>query len=51
MSAAGWTTLILAVGGATWLFAWCLWRVLRTPGATEHIHSPADIEPPDQQAP
>jgi len=51
MSPAGWITLIAAVGGATLLFAWCLWKVLATPGADEHIHSPADIEPPDQKVP
>lgn len=49
MSLAGWITMLAAIGGATALFAWCLWKVLRTPGATEHIHAPPDIEPPDQQ--
>lgn len=49
MSPAGWITMLAAIGGATTLFAWCLWKVLRTPGATEHIHAPPEIEPPDQR--
>lgn len=51
MSAAGWITMLAAIGGATMLFAWCLWRVLRTPGATEHLHSQADIDPEDRRTP
>lgn len=51
MSAAGWITMLAAIGGASALFAWCLWRVLRTPGATEHIHAQTDIEPSDQHRP
>lgn len=47
MSLLGWITMLAAIGGATMLFLWCLWRVLRTPGATEKLHSPADLEPPD----
>jgi len=47
MTAAGWTLMLLSVGGATWFFAWCLWRVLRTPGATEHIHAAPDLDPHD----
>lgn len=49
MSPAGWITMLAAIGGATTLFAWCLCKVLRTPGATEHIHAPPEIEPPDQR--
>lgn len=51
MSIAGWITMLSAIGGATVLFGWCLWRVLRAPDTIEHLHSPADIEPPDQRTP
>jgi hypothetical protein len=51
MSTLGWIIMLGSVGASTLFFAWCLWRVLRTPGATEHIHSQADIEPPDQRTP
>ena len=47
MSASGWIVMLLAVGGVTGLLAWCLYKVMSTPGSTEHLHSQADIEPPD----
>jgi hypothetical protein len=50
MSPGGWIAMVLAVGSTTAFFAWCLLRVLRTPGASEHIHSSSDLEPPDRQA-
>lgn len=48
MNAGGWVLMIGAVGTVTAVFAWCLRKVLSTPGATEHIHSQADIDPHDQ---
>jgi hypothetical protein len=47
MTLGGWILMIIGVGGTTAGFAWCLWRVLRTPGATERIHSSADLGTPD----
>ena len=47
MTAAGWVIMILATGGMTGLLGWCIYRVLATPGSTEHLHSQADIETPD----
>ncbi len=47
MSPGGWLALILGVGGSSLALAWCLWRVLRTPGASERIHAPPDLEPRD----
>ena len=47
MTAAGWVIMILATGGMTGLLGWCIYRVLSTPGSTEHLHSQADIETPD----
>ncbi|MCS6971071.1 MAG: hypothetical protein RMM29_03935 [Planctomycetota bacterium] len=49
MSWAGWLTMLAAVGGATALFAWCLWKVLSTPQATERLHGVPDTEPRDQR--
>lgn len=51
MTAGGWIMMIVSVGGMTSLLAWCIHRVLTTPGSTEHLHSQADIEPPDTKAP
>ena len=47
MTPAGWIIMILATGGMTGLLGWCIYKVLATPGSTEHIHSQADIETPD----
>ena len=49
MTAAGWVIMILATGGMTALLGWCIYRVLSTPGSTEHLHSQADIETPDRE--
>ena len=47
MTLGGWIAMILSVGGVTALSAWCVWKVLTTPGSTEHLHSQADIQTPD----
>jgi hypothetical protein len=47
MTAGGWLVMILAIGGMTGLLVWCVWKVVSTPGSTEHLHSPADIDPHD----
>lgn len=47
MSVGGWIVMSLAVGGMTALLIWCLVKIIRTPGSTGHLHSPADIEPDD----
>lgn len=49
MSWAGWLTMIGAIGGATLLFAWCLWKVLSRPTIAEHLHGVPDTEPADQR--
>lgn len=49
MNAGGWLILILSVGTVTTLFVWCIWKVLSTPGETEHIHG-FEIETPDEIA-
>ena len=47
MTAAGWVVMIVAAGGVTALLAWCVHKVVTTPGSGEAIHSQADIETPD----
>jgi len=47
MTPAGWIIMVLATGGMTGLLGWCIYKVLATPGSTEHLHSQADIETPD----
>lgn len=47
MTLGGWLLMIIAVGGITGFLTWCVYRIVATPGATEHVHSQADIELPD----
>jgi len=47
MTPGGWVVMILSVGAVTGLLAWCIYKVVTTPGSTEHLHSQADIETPD----
>jgi hypothetical protein len=51
MTFGGWIVMILSVGGVTGLMLWSIYRVLTTPGSTEHLHSQADIETPDVAEP
>lgn len=45
MNAGGWLMMILSVGGMTLFFALCVLKVLRTPQASEHLHSQRDRTP------
>jgi len=47
MTIGGWIIMALSVGFVTGLLSWCIYKVLSTPGETEHLHSPVDIETPD----
>lgn len=47
MTTGGWLVMVLAVGGITSLLGWCIYMVISTPEAPEHLHSQADIEPDD----
>jgi len=47
MTLGGWIVMALAVGGMTTLLSWCIYKVVSTPGSTEHLHTQADIETPD----
>jgi len=50
MSAGGWLIMFLSVGGVLLLFGWCVYKVLTTPGETEHVHG-FEIETPDEKRP
>ncbi len=45
MTLGGWIIMTLSVGFVTGLLLWSVARVLRTPGATKHVHGPPDIKP------
>jgi hypothetical protein len=47
MTSGGWLMLIVAVGGMTGLMVWCVYKVLSTPGSTEHLHTQPHIDTHD----
>ena len=47
MSTGGWIIMTLSVGGVSTLFVWCIYKVLVTPGESEHVHG-FEIETPDE---
>ena len=49
MSMGGWIIMCLSVGGVTALFAWCIAKVMTTPGEADRVHG-FDIETPDEKA-
>ena len=49
MTPGGWVIMIVSVGFVTALFGWCIYKVLSTPGSTEHLHSQADIDTGDTE--
>ncbi len=49
MTPGGWLLMIVAVGAVAGLTSWCIYRVLATPGATDHLHSRVDIGTPDAE--
>jgi hypothetical protein len=49
MNIGGWIIMLLSVGTVSLLFGWCIWKVLTTPGETEHIHG-FEFETPDEKA-
>ncbi|MFW5845128.1 MAG: hypothetical protein ACOCXJ_02780 [Planctomycetota bacterium] len=48
MSFGGWIIMCASVGGMTLLFGWCIWKVLSTPGSSEHLHG-FEVETPDHE--
>lgn len=49
MNAAGWTIMLLSVGGVLALAIFCFWRVFKTPQFEEHAHAPLDIDTHDRE--
>jgi len=49
MTIAGWIVMITATGGMTCLLSWCIYKVVSTPGSTEHMHSPGDIDTGEEE--
>lgn len=47
MTIGGWIIMISSVGFVVGLLAWCVYKIVSTPGSTERIHSQMDIETPD----
>jgi len=47
MTLGGWLIMFLSVGGTTGLLAWCIYRVLNAPEATQKLHSQSDIDTQD----
>ena len=44
MTLSGWIIMLLAVGGTTGFFFWCIHRVLRSPGKSDKLHGVLDTE-------
>ncbi|MGF1633461.1 MAG: hypothetical protein ACFCVE_06385 [Phycisphaerae bacterium] len=49
MTTAGWIIMLFTVMGMTGLLSWCIYRVLATPGSSEHLHSQVDLDPGDRE--
>ncbi|MFG0247503.1 MAG: hypothetical protein ACF8OB_01345 [Phycisphaeraceae bacterium JB051] len=47
MNIGGWIIMSLSVGGMSTLLGWCIYKVLSTPGSSEHLHTQNDIDPHD----
>lgn len=47
MTTDGWIIMLISVGTVTALFAWCLWKVLTTPGESEHMRGFGAEKTPD----
>ncbi len=48
MTISGWLMMAATVTGMTGLLCWCVYRVLSTPGSSEHLHSQVDIDTHDR---
>jgi len=51
MTLGGWIIMFISVGTVSGLFAWCLWKVLTTPGESEHMHGFGTEKTPDVDQP
>ena len=48
MTFAGWITLIVSIGSTSVVFFWCIYKVLKTPDETDHLHG-FDSHTPDRE--
>ncbi len=48
MTISGWIVMVLTVAGMTGLLLWCVYKVLSTPGSSEHLHAQVDIDTNDR---
>ena len=47
MSAGGWLFMLVSCGTMTGLLGWCIYKIVSTPKASEHLHAQTDIDPGD----
>jgi hypothetical protein len=48
LSAGGWTVMILSLGFVLSLTIFCFYRVVTSPGTSEHIQDPLEIDTHDR---
>lgn len=51
MNFAGILIMLVSVGGVYAFFGWCLYKVLTTPGETEHMHGVGEHTPDEIDSP
>jgi hypothetical protein len=44
MTLGGFLAMLVSVGGTTFFFGWCIWRILKPPGFTDKVHGVLDTE-------
>ena len=47
MTLGGWIIMLGSVGFVVCLFFWSIYKVISTPDSAKHLHTQANIEPPD----
>ena len=47
MTPSGWIIMITSITTVTTVFGWCIYKVLKTPGETDHLRG-IDPHTPDQ---
>ena len=47
MTPGGWIIMVVSVSSVTLAMAWCIYKVLKTPGETDHIRG-IETHTPDQ---